>query len=210
MNARPTARIIGCGALLVSLVGAPVSAVDAHSTVTVKKQKQVHIDKSCRKSYRLRTGELQMTMDATLATWEGAKSSAEAAVTDLKTALASPEQSVAIDTLKQGALVQGRSLATSIDEEGDRNFKEVKAFQKRFSKCFSTQKGKQQFDEAVSAVRAGFREMKSAKWRIQSVWLELSAANVPNAEKELQKTLVDVIAAEPTFDRGMDRLSRLA
>ncbi|MFN8185304.1 MAG: hypothetical protein U0R23_12875, partial [Candidatus Nanopelagicales bacterium] len=109
MNARPTARIIGCGALLVSLVGAPVSAVDAHSTVTVKKQKQVHIDKSCRKSYRLRTGELQMTMDATLATWEGAKSSAEAAVTDMKTALASPEQSVAIDTLKQGALVQGRS-----------------------------------------------------------------------------------------------------
>lgn len=208
MNAKPTVRIIGCVALLAGLVGAPLSPVNADSTVMDKKPKQVQIDKVCRKSFRLQTGDLQMTMDATLATWEGAKTSAEAAVADMKTALANPEQSVSIDALKQGALVQGRSLTASIEEEGDRNLKEVKAFEKRFTKCFS-KKGKQRFDKAVSAVRAGFREMKSAKWRIQSVWFELSAANVPNAEKELQNTLVDVIAAEPTFDRGMDQLAKL-
>ena len=51
--------------------------------------------------------------------------------------------------------------------------------------------------------------MKDAKWRIHAVWLELSAANVSKAEEEIQKTLVDVIAAEPTFDMGMNRLGKM-
>ncbi|MCB0901646.1 MAG: hypothetical protein KDB83_05900 [Actinobacteria bacterium] len=196
-------------ALLAGLVGGPVSPVNAESTVSLKKQKQVQIDKTCRKSFRLRSGELQLTMDATLATWEGAKRSAEAAIADMKDALANPEQSVSIDALKQGALLQGRSMAASIEEEGARNVQEVKSFKKRFTKCFSTPKDKQAFDDAVAAVRAGFREMKDAKWRIHAVWLELSAANVSKAEEEIQKTLVDVIAAEPTFDMGMNRLGKM-
>lgn len=209
MNSKPTVRIIGCVALLAGLVAGPASPVNADSNTSDRKQKQVQIDKRCRKSFRVGTGELQMTMDATLATWEGTKTAAEAAVADMKFALENPEQSVSVDALRQGALLQARSMTASIEEEGARNLDEVKEFKKRFIKCFSTPKGKRAFEDAVSAVRAGFREMKDAKWRIHAVWLELTTPNVSNAEKEIQKTLVDVIAAEPTFDWGMDRLGKL-
>jgi hypothetical protein len=97
----------------------------------------------------------------------------------------------------------------SLQDERDRNLADVKAFDKRFRKCFSTPAGKKQFGTAVSLVRAGFKEMASAKWSIWEAWVALGEANTGRAEEQVRNTLVDVIAAEPTFDQGMVRLGRL-
>ncbi len=176
---------------------------------TVAQAKPPPIDKKCQKQFRRETGNLQMSMDATLATWEAAKTSAEADIADMKRTIANPQESVSLDALKSGALVKASSIAASLEDERDRNLADVKAFDKRFLKCFSTPAGKKQFGAAVSLVRAGFKEMASAKWSIWEVWTALGEANTSRADEQLQNTLVDVIAAEPTFDQGMARLSKL-
>lgn len=186
-------------------VGLAVAPSIADSTTTGKKQAKVQIDPKCRKAYRVGTGDLGLAMDATIATWEGEKVSAQAAVADMKKTLADPQGSVSLDAMKAGAVLQMRSLSVSISVEHADNMKDVKDFEKQFKKCFSP-RGKKQFGDAVALVRAGFREMNSAKYSLWHVWADLSTADVTAAEQKVQESLVNDIAGEPTFEQGMKRL----
>jgi hypothetical protein len=102
-------------------------------------------------------------------------------------------------------VLQMRSLSVFISDEHAENMDDVKAFEKQFTKCFST-KGKKQFGDAVALLRAGFREMHSAKYSLWGVWADLSTANVAAAEQKVQESMVSDIAGEPTFDQGLKRL----
>lgn len=187
------------------VAGLAVAPSIADSTTTGKKQTKVQIDPKCRKAYRVGTGDLGIAMDAAVANWEGEKRSAEAGVADMKKALADPQGSVSLEALKQAAVLQMRSLSVFISDEHAGNMDDVKAFEKQFKKCFSP-RGKKRFGDAVALVRAGFREMHSAKYSLWGVWADLSIANVAAAEQKVQASLVDDIAGEPTFDQGMKRL----
>jgi len=84
----------------------------------------------------------------------------------------------------------------------------MKAFKVRYSRCF-TGKERTRFDSGAKLARAGFVEMATAKEHILGVWGRLQFADVTGADEYLTKTQVDVIAAEPTFDQGIRKLSTL-
>lgn len=164
--------------------------------------------KKCTKGYARELGDLQITMDATLATWEAVKSGAHGAINDMRAAIANPEQNVSIVALENGAIVTAQALRISLAKERERNLKDVKDFKVRYSRCF-TGKQRDRFDSGVALVKAGLVEMASAKEHTLGVWEELQFADVAGAEENIRQTEVDVIAAEPTFDQGLRKLSKL-
>lgn len=199
-------RIVAAVLVAASLAPGPIAA---DSAVSGKHAKPVHVQKQCRKEFRRATADLQVTMDATIATWDGAKRSAETAIADMKQTIASPDQNVSLDALKSSALISAKSFAQMIEDEGDRNLEDAKAYKKKYVKCFATSRGKDRFGNAAKFVHSGFYEMKMAKYSIWEVWMSLSAGDVAGADKNLQLTLANVIGAEPTFDQGMQRLADL-